>query len=96
MGLDRLEKLDALTIRVKTNSAFFKYKTYDKAASVASKFVKLLNDLWVGSWFPPNCTTSLSVRTVALVRSKNGEYVARKGIPADVREAYRSLCAPCP
>ena len=73
MGLDRLEKLDALTIR-ETNSAFFKYKTCFKAASVASKFVKLLNDLWVGDWFPPNC------RMVALVRSKNGEYVARKGI----------------
>jgi integrase len=28
---------------------------------------------------------------VALVRSKNGEFVARKGIPADVREAYARL-----
>ena len=31
------------------------------------------------------------VRMVALVRSKNGEFVARKGIPADVREAYARL-----
>jgi len=28
---------------------------------------------------------------VALVKSKNGEFVARKGIPADVREAYARL-----
>ncbi len=32
----------------------------------------------------------MAVRMVALVRSKNGEYVARKGIPADVREAPRT------
>ena len=31
------------------------------------------------------------VRMVALVRLKNGEYFARKGIPADVREAYARL-----
>jgi hypothetical protein len=30
----------------------------------------------------------MAVRMVALVRSPNGEFVARKGIPADVREAY--------
>jgi hypothetical protein len=30
----------------------------------------------------------MAVKMVALVRSKNGEFVARKGIPVDVREAY--------
>jgi hypothetical protein len=33
----------------------------------------------------------MAVRMVALVRSPNGEFVARKGIPADVREAYARL-----
>jgi hypothetical protein len=33
----------------------------------------------------------MAVRMVALVRSKNGEFFARKGIPADVREAYARL-----
>jgi integrase len=33
----------------------------------------------------------MAIRMVALVRSKNGEFVARKGIPADVREAYARL-----
>ncbi len=35
----------------------------------------------------------MAVRMVALVRSKNGELIARKGIPADVREAYARLYA---
>lgn len=33
----------------------------------------------------------MAVRMVALVRSKNGEFVARKGIPADVREPCARL-----
>jgi hypothetical protein len=33
----------------------------------------------------------MAVRMAALVRSKNGEFFARKGIPADVREAYARL-----
>jgi hypothetical protein len=49
VGLDRIEKLDALTVRVEMNSALFKYKTCYKAASVVNKFAKLFNGLWVGS-----------------------------------------------
>ena len=33
----------------------------------------------------------MAVRMVALVKSKNGDFVARKGIPADVREPYARL-----
>ena len=33
----------------------------------------------------------MAVRMAALVRSKNGEFFARKGIPADVRDAYARL-----
>jgi hypothetical protein len=33
----------------------------------------------------------MAVRMSALVRSKSGEFVARKGIPKDVREAYARL-----
>ena len=33
----------------------------------------------------------MAVRMVALVRFKNGEWVARKGIPADVRKAYAAF-----
>jgi integrase len=33
----------------------------------------------------------MAIRMVALVRSKSGEFVARKGIPADVRPAYSRL-----
>src|ERR1700680_2497417 len=33
----------------------------------------------------------MAVKMVALVQSKNGEFVARKGIPADVREPYARL-----
>ena len=34
----------------------------------------------------------MAVRMAALVRSKNGEYIARKAIPKDVQEAYARLC----
>src|SRR4051794_14172006 len=33
----------------------------------------------------------MAVRMAALVRSKSGEFFARKGIPADVRDAYARL-----
>jgi hypothetical protein len=33
----------------------------------------------------------MAVKMAALVRSKNGEFFARKGIPADVRDAYARL-----
>lgn len=33
----------------------------------------------------------MTVRMVTLTQSKNGDYVPRKGIPADVRDAYTRL-----
>lgn len=33
----------------------------------------------------------MAIRMAALVRSKNGEYTARKAIPKDVQEAYARL-----
>ena len=33
----------------------------------------------------------MSIRMAKLTRSKNGEFVSRKGIPKDVREAYTRL-----
>ena len=33
----------------------------------------------------------MAVRMTALIRSKSGEFFARKGIPADVRDAYARL-----
>ena len=32
-------------------------KPATNAGTVASKFVNLFNNFWVGFWFPPNCTT---------------------------------------
>jgi hypothetical protein len=46
-----LHAMNVLGIEIDTKPRY-------KGKPIASKFVNLFNDFWVGSWFPPNCTSA--------------------------------------